>query len=118
MLSTQQQEEVRVTVVIVSSMGAVYGPSMKNLQKVLRCNDKEMKKLARQMSDTVILGSMEIWRNNAKRIGRGNQEVASALIEDEEARMEEVRVESEREESGEHRRRKSQWTRTRRRIQR
>jgi hypothetical protein len=65
MLSTQRQEEVRVT---VSSMAEVYGPSMKDLQKVLRCNDKEMKKLAKKMSDTVILGSMEIWPNSAKRI--------------------------------------------------
>jgi hypothetical protein len=60
MLSTQRQEEVMVTVVIVSSMEAVCRPSMKDLQKVLRCNDKEMKKLAEQMSDTVILGLMEI----------------------------------------------------------
>jgi hypothetical protein len=61
-------------------MAAVYGPSIEDLQKVLRCNDKEMKKLAREMSDTVILGSMEIWRNNVKRIERGNQEAASPLI--------------------------------------
>jgi hypothetical protein len=47
------------------------------------------------------LGSMEIWRNNTKRVERGNQEVANALIEDEEARNEEARVELEREESGE-----------------
>jgi G:T/U-mismatch repair DNA glycosylase len=71
-LSTQQQEKMRVMVVIVSSMGAIYRLSMKDLQKVLRCNDKEMKKPARQMSDTIILGSPEIWRNNMKRIGRGN----------------------------------------------
>jgi hypothetical protein len=64
-------------------MGVVYGPSMKDLQKMLRCNDKEMKKVARQMSNTVILGSMEIWRNNAKQIERGNQKVANALVEDE-----------------------------------
>jgi hypothetical protein len=95
-LNTQREEEVRVTVVIVSSMGAVYGPSMKDLQKVLRCNDKEMKKLARQMSNTVILGSMEIWGNNAKRIERENQEVVNALIEDEEVTMEEARLELER----------------------
>jgi hypothetical protein len=83
MLILQRQEKVRVMVVIVSSMGAVYGPLMKDLKKVLGCNHKEMKKLARQMPDTVILGSMEIWRNNAKRIERGNQEVANALIKDE-----------------------------------
>jgi hypothetical protein len=33
-LRTRRQEEVRVTAVIVSSMGALYGPSMKDLQKV------------------------------------------------------------------------------------
>jgi hypothetical protein len=60
-LRTEQQEKMRATAVIVSSMEAVYGPSMKDLQKVLRYNDQEMKKLARQMSETLILGSMEIW---------------------------------------------------------
>jgi hypothetical protein len=56
-----------------------------------------MKKLARQMSETVILGSMEIWRNNVKRIERGNRKDANKLIADEEARMEETRVELESE---------------------
>jgi hypothetical protein len=65
-LRTERQEKVRVTAVIVSSMGAVYEPSMKDLQKVLRCNDQEMKTLARHMSEIVILGSMEIWRSNVK----------------------------------------------------
>jgi hypothetical protein len=107
MLSTQRQEEVKVTVVIVSSMEAVHGPSMKDRQKVLRCNDKEMKKLARQMSDTVILGSMEIWRNNAKRIERGNQEVANVRLKMKKRGSK--RQESNwREKSGEQRRRKPQ----------
>jgi hypothetical protein len=98
-LRNTQPEKVRVTAVIVSSMGAVYGPSMKDLQKVLRCNDQEMKKLARKMSETVILGSMEIWRNNVKQIERGNRDDVNDLITDEEANMEETRVELEREQN-------------------
>jgi hypothetical protein len=67
MLSTQRHEKARVTVVIVSSMRAIYGPSMKNLQNVLRCNDKEIKK---QMSETAILGhwkSGETMRNESNK---------------------------------------------------
>jgi hypothetical protein len=60
-LKTRRQEEVSVTAVIVSSMGTLYEPSMKDLQKVLRCNDKELRRLRGQMSETVIVGSMEIW---------------------------------------------------------
>jgi hypothetical protein len=41
-LKNLRREQVRVTAVIVSSMGARYGPSLTDLQKVLRCNDKEM----------------------------------------------------------------------------
>jgi hypothetical protein len=60
MLSTERHEKTRLTVVTVSSMGEICGPSIKELQKVLRCNDKEMKQFARQMSETVFLGSLEI----------------------------------------------------------
>jgi hypothetical protein len=41
-LRTRRQEEVIVTAMIVFSMEAVYEPSMKDLQKVLRCNGKEL----------------------------------------------------------------------------
>jgi hypothetical protein len=50
-----------MTAMIVSSMGAVYLQSLKDLQKILRCSDQEMRKLGRKMSETVIAGSMEIW---------------------------------------------------------
>jgi hypothetical protein len=96
-LRTQQHKEVRVTAVIVSSMGAVYGPSIKDLQKVLRCNDQEMKKLARKMSETVILGSMEIWRDNVRQVEPGNRDEVNEIIRDEEARLEEARLELVRE---------------------
>jgi hypothetical protein len=43
-------------------------PSLKDFQKVLRCNDKEMQKVGKRMSETAIVGSMEIWRHNAKKL--------------------------------------------------
>jgi hypothetical protein len=47
-LSNIRHEKVRMMAIIVSAMGAGYGPSMKDLQKILRCNNKEMKKLERK----------------------------------------------------------------------
>jgi hypothetical protein len=64
-------------------MGALYGPSMKDLQKVLRCNDKELRRLGRQMSETMIVGSMEIWRQNARRIEAGSRKEVNEMIEEE-----------------------------------
>jgi hypothetical protein len=61
-------QKVRVTAVIVSSMGAVHPESMKNLAKVLKITDKKkIQKLGRRMSETVLVGSMEIWRTHMKR---------------------------------------------------
>jgi hypothetical protein len=70
-----------VTVVIVSSISAVYLPSLKDLQKVLRCSDEELRQLGRKMSEMVIAGSMEIWRQNAHRTKRGTGGDANKLIE-------------------------------------
>jgi hypothetical protein len=81
--------------------GGVYGPSMKDLQKILRYNNKEMKKLERKMSETAILGSLEIWRNNAMQIERGNRDDINELIAEEEVSMEEAGAELERERSRE-----------------
>ena len=82
-LKRLRREEVRVTAVIVSSMGAVYDQSLKDLQKVLGCTDREMKKLGKKMSETVILGSMEIWRRNAKEMRRTTSEEANTMVEEE-----------------------------------
>jgi hypothetical protein len=83
-------KQVRVTAVIVSSMGAVYMPSMKDLQKVLKCSDRELKKLGRRMSETVIVGSMEIWRQAAQNIGAGRDDDANRLVEEEAVLAEEA----------------------------
>jgi hypothetical protein len=70
---------------------------MKDLQKLLRCNNNEMKKLERKMSETVMFSSLEIWRSNAMQMERGNQENANQLIAEEELSMEEAGAELERE---------------------
>jgi hypothetical protein len=46
-------------------MGAVYKESLRDLQTVLKCNERELRKLGRKMSETVIMGVMEIWRHSA-----------------------------------------------------
>jgi hypothetical protein len=74
---------------------------MKDLQTILRGNSKEMKKPARKMPGTAILGSLEIWRNNAMQIKRGNRGHVNALIAEEEVNMEEAGAELERERSRE-----------------
>jgi hypothetical protein len=87
-ISRLREEHVRVTVVIVSSMGAVHKPSLKDLQKVLKCNDRELQKLGQQMSESVILGSMEIWRQNARqRVTEREEGIEEGAMPDEGERM-------------------------------
>jgi hypothetical protein len=88
-LKRLRREEVRLTVVIVSSMGAVYDRSLKDLQRVLGCTDRKMRKLGRQMAETMIMGSMEIWRQNVHEIPPGPVEIANLLIEGEVAQLDE-----------------------------
>jgi hypothetical protein len=65
-ISEIEQKEVRVTAVIISSMGEVYEPSLKDLQKVLKWSDQEIRKIGKHVSETVIKGSLEIWRQDMK----------------------------------------------------
>jgi hypothetical protein len=78
-----QREHAQITAVIVSSMGAVYDQSLKDLQKVLGCTDQEMRKLGRKMSETVIMSSVEVWQQDAHEIERGREDAANALVEEE-----------------------------------
>jgi hypothetical protein len=68
-LSNLRHERVWVTAVIVSSLGAVYMQSLKDLHAVLRCDDRRPEKLGRRISEAVIRGSMETWRQSAQRMG-------------------------------------------------
>jgi hypothetical protein len=65
-VQTLSSRRVRVSPIIVSSMGAIYGPSLKALKKIFECSDRELRTVGRQMSDTVVMGSMEIWREFVK----------------------------------------------------
>jgi hypothetical protein len=88
--------QVRVTAIIVSSLGAVYERSLKDLQMVLGCTDKEIGKLGRKMSEAAILGSMEIWRQNAREIRGGTMQEVDTLIEEEVEQLDQEALESER----------------------
>jgi hypothetical protein len=61
-LSEQLNHKVRLTPVVVSSMGAVFGLSMVKLNEVLRCDERHERKVGRKMSDAAITGSMKIWQ--------------------------------------------------------
>jgi hypothetical protein len=80
-LKRLRNEQVHVTAVIVSSMGAVYLPSLRGLQIILKCNDRELRKLGRRMSEAAIMGSMEIWRQYVRRVERGTQEGGNEMVE-------------------------------------
>jgi hypothetical protein len=53
---------------IISSMGGIYDPPFKDLQKLLRRSDKEMWTVGRTTSETVIVGRIDLWRLNAREI--------------------------------------------------
>jgi hypothetical protein len=57
-----KHQPVRITAVVVSSMGAVDAPSLRGLEKVLGCNKRDLRILGRRMSEAAIWGSMRIWR--------------------------------------------------------
>jgi hypothetical protein len=67
-VSNLRHERVQVTAVIVSSLGAVYMQSSKDLHTVLRYDDRQLRKLGRRMSEAVIGGLMEIWRQFAHKM--------------------------------------------------
>jgi hypothetical protein len=59
-IRSRTRQPVNLTPIIVSSMGAVYGPSLKALKTILGCNDRELQTLGRRMSDAAITGSLKI----------------------------------------------------------
>jgi hypothetical protein len=69
-LGRLRQQPVNVTAVIVSSMGAVYPKSLKELRKILCCTSREIRKLGRRMSNAAITGSMKIWHQFAQNMRR------------------------------------------------
>jgi hypothetical protein len=68
--SNIREIHVEIIPIIVSSLGAVHARSIEARRNLLLCNDKEMKRIGRQLSETVIIRSMEIWRRYARDIRR------------------------------------------------
>jgi hypothetical protein len=96
-LKQYRRSEVRITAAIISSMEAVYNQSLKDLQKVMGCTDEKIRKLGRMMSEAEIMGSMEIWRQNAHEIEREPENEANALAEEEVALLDADATQRERE---------------------
>jgi hypothetical protein len=61
------RSHVRITPIIISSLGAVLEESMKLLKIVLRCNETYLNKLATWLSEHAIMGSFKLWIDFQKR---------------------------------------------------
>jgi hypothetical protein len=53
---------VEIILIIVSSLGAIHARSLEALRNFFFCNDKKIKRIARPLSQTLIVRSIEIWR--------------------------------------------------------
>jgi hypothetical protein len=67
-------------------------PSLKDLQKVSRCSDKAMPELERKMLAIVMFDSMEIWRENGRKMEQGVRENVKEMVQEEVERIEMVEV--------------------------
>jgi hypothetical protein len=92
-----RHQPVNVTAMIVSSMGAVYGPSLKLLGTILGCSDREIRRLGQRMSDPVTMGSLKMWhetmRNREQGVTYG--ETGDALMAQESQEMNALDVDHE-----------------------
>jgi hypothetical protein len=79
-------------------MGAVFGESLRRLRAVLRCEDRQLNKVGRKMSDAALTGSMKIWQMYTKQVAQestrirgegGDVTIDMAVMEDEEEIMRE-----------------------------
>jgi hypothetical protein len=76
-------------------MGAVYKPSLKDSQKVLKCSDREISRLSKQMSTAIIKGSMAIWRLDTCARHEGHLEQDGEIIQEEVNELQGVGIQRE-----------------------
>jgi hypothetical protein len=84
-------------------MGAVSGPFLKGLQNVLRCSDRAMQKLGHEVSNTVILGALTLWRAHPQEVAAARPEAeedasaeeANAMIDEDVSRLPITKLEAE-----------------------
>jgi hypothetical protein len=75
-------------------MGAVYKPSLKDLRQVLKCRDRQINKIGKQMSKAVIRGSMKICRQDTCRRHEEYQEQEQKIIQKKIIEVKRVEVEA------------------------
>jgi hypothetical protein len=92
-----RHQPVRITAVLVSSMGPVYTPSLRRIEKVLGCSMRDLRILGRRMSEAAIWGSIRIWRQVVQSMERGitNGDEGDSMVAQE---MENIEVYEENEE--------------------
>jgi hypothetical protein len=87
---------VQIIPVIVSSLGAVFEDSFKELDELLLCNTKMKGRLGKQLSDAAIMGSFQLWHGYTKEMANaedprvGRHAAQEALITDEEQKYQQV----------------------------
>jgi hypothetical protein len=84
-----------VTAIIGSSMGAIEKPSLKDLHKVLKSTDLQIKKRGKQMVETVIRWSLKIWRQDTCERHEEYREQEKEIIQQEITERQRVEVEAE-----------------------
>jgi hypothetical protein len=76
-------------------MGAIDKPSLKDLQKVLKCTDRQIKKIGKQMAEAVIRGSLEIWKQDTCERHEEYREQEQEIIQQEITELHRGEVEAE-----------------------
>jgi hypothetical protein len=90
-----RRQKVRVTATIVSSMGAINTPSLKHLQKGLKCRDRQIKKRDKQLTEAGIRGSLKIWRHDTCERHEEYREQEQEIIQHEITELQSGEVEAE-----------------------
>jgi hypothetical protein len=87
---------VKIIPIIVSSLGAVYPDTLTELGEILKCNEKEKKKLGRRISEAALMGSFRMWRGHMKELAQAEDRRVGAFARLEESwANEEVAIDDE-----------------------
>jgi hypothetical protein len=88
--------KVAIIPVIVSSLGAVHGRTLEQLDQLLRGNVRETKALGRKLSGAAIMGSFRLWRRYMENRMRSGDQGSEPVIVRREMRLVEEEQERER----------------------
>jgi hypothetical protein len=66
-------EAVRITPIVISSLGAVYEETIGGMENILGCTRKEAVRIGKRMAVAAISGSMQVWRQHMERVHRNKE---------------------------------------------